>query len=464
MYTYRASLATHSSNDIRGQIPVRRLSGGHYGILRQINHMIRNRQRGRCGGARGIQDVQGPGLPDKIEILHQFTGRRKSLRPDASPSLDQIIDLEIRDQALERTAKECFAQRSPKLVPAHPWVTKEEPPETRVGESLDHIAQYNVTFTVSFPRQCQHRIRSSLDPPMNHPSKVHSQEWKTWVGHWIDQVSDQMLAVLSKLEVFPPKRHDLGCIAIPGHPAYPVTMKSSAIDKVIGFVFARGSLNLPAIFVFKSDNFRRELNLSSARNDFFSQDAGNRGKVNNAFLWNENPRQAGSMRFNGTNLFRTEKLKPFEPVCDPALKECMETREFLLFGGDYDLSALFKGDIVLRAEFDHPANALDGESSLCRARLIVEAAVKNTAVVSGLMTAGATFFLEKEQVYRRESSKELICRCETDNSTTHDRDLFDHNLNTALHELNQDPHDSTDAEARSAARLASGLKHFLVGR
>jgi hypothetical protein len=78
-------------------------------------------------------------------------------------------------------------------------------------------------------------------------------------------------------------------------------------------------------------------------------------------------------------------------------------RHFVRAGGDDDLPRPVNGEILGLAELSHPSLAGDIQACLEGARLVVQARVENTTVVSGLVVSDDGFLLEDGNPHPRES-------------------------------------------------------------
>jgi len=104
----------------------------------------------------------------------------------------------------------------------------------------------------------------------------------------------------------------------------------------------------------------------------------------------------------------------------------MKPWNFLFLGRNYDLSTLLERNTMLLAKLNHAADSLHRKPSFSRPWLVIEPAVKHSAVVSGLMAPRPTFFLEQKQPKPRESLKKAKGRCETYNAASDDCDFSFH--------------------------------------
>src|SRR6202789_3893710 len=70
--------------------------------LREIDDLVRNGQAGSGGWAGSIQYMQGTVLAYKVEVLHQFAGRRDGWRADSGAAWAEILHAEFRHKPLQR--------------------------------------------------------------------------------------------------------------------------------------------------------------------------------------------------------------------------------------------------------------------------------------------------------------------------------------------------------------------------
>jgi hypothetical protein len=94
------------------------------------------------------------------------------------------------------------------------------------------------------------------------------------------------------------------------------------------------------------------------------------------------------------DLVRRESAYSDDPVFGPPTVKLFQSRHFVRAAGDDDLPRPVNGKILGLAELSHPSLAGDTQACLERARLVVQARVENTAVVSGLVVSDDAFLLE----------------------------------------------------------------------
>ena len=156
--------------------------------------------------------------------------------------------------------------------------------------------------------------------------------------------------------------------------------------------------------------------------------------IDDAFLRDAEGGEAGGVGFDLAELGGVEPLEAFEAILLTADFEVAEAGEFGFGGGDDDLAADVVGDGVLAAEFGHEPDSADGEAGLQRARLVVESAVEDTAVVRALVAAGGVFFFKNANGGARFFQKQVAGDGEThDASADDDKVVFFQWLETLSH-------------------------------
>src|SRR5581483_233014 len=129
------------------------------------------------------------------------------------------------------------------------------------------------------------------------------------------------------------------------------------------------------------------------------------------------------MRLICMDTFRSKHFEPGQPICESPLIESLQARNLLFFRGYNNFSANLVRHIEALAEIDDPANAFHGKTCFHRPGLIVEPAVKNAAVITGLMETRLAFLLEKDHLCARKSLQKLIRCRKSHDSATHDPDF-----------------------------------------
>src|SRR5579862_3970035 len=170
-------------------------------------------------------------------------------------------------------------------------------------------------------------------------------------------------------------------------------------------------------------NFRRETNLGAPGADFSSEGPCHGRKINDALLRYSNGLDPGGVWLELANPLRPDNLQSLEAVRSSPLVEVVESRNLLARCGDDNLSANLEWNTMPLAELDHPANSLHRQMRLTGARLVVEAAVQDSAVIACLVPARTILLFEKKQVDGRITLKELVSRRKSNNPSAHDCDF-----------------------------------------
>jgi len=84
-----------------------------------------------------------------------------------------------------------------------------------------------------------------FDAAMDQPREMHAEEGKPRVGHRVDQVAHQVLALRAQLVILAAEGHDAHLAPLARQLGYAVAVQAGAIDQEIGFEFARGGLGNP---------------------------------------------------------------------------------------------------------------------------------------------------------------------------------------------------------------------------
>src|ERR1019366_1839731 len=197
--------------------------------------------RERRGGARArrVQDVHGVGLLDEVEILHQFALRGDGLGADAGAARIEIRCADLRDQALQRLGEQALAERAFDFLPTHASVTRQKVPQARIGNSVEEIARIDIPLAVTFAREGEHSVRTCFNTAVDQAGEVHAEEGELRIGHGVDQVEHERLAVRLDLVILAAERNDADFAAQTGQFAHTITMKAGAVDKELGFEVSR---------------------------------------------------------------------------------------------------------------------------------------------------------------------------------------------------------------------------------
>ena len=153
-------------------------------------------------------------LPNEIKILQQFSRRRKRLCANTGSALHQIRDLNLRNQTLQRSAEQFFAERAPKFIPAHRRISQRNRQNPGYANVSTMSRKSKVCMPVPFARKRQHRIWPGFNPAVNEPREVNPQKRKLGIRNRINQVANQPLALPLQLVILASKRNNARPIAI----------------------------------------------------------------------------------------------------------------------------------------------------------------------------------------------------------------------------------------------------------
>ena len=206
----------------------------------QARHTLyADRERRGGAGARRVQDVHGIDLVDEVEILHQFALRGDGLGADAGTARIEIRCADLRDQALQRFGEEALAERAFDFLPAHACVTRQKVPQSRIGNSVEEVAWIDIRLAVTFAREGEHSVRTCFDTAVNQTREVHAEEGKLRIGHGVDQVANERLAVRLDLVILAAKWNNANFAAQTGQFADAITVKACAVDQELSFEVSR---------------------------------------------------------------------------------------------------------------------------------------------------------------------------------------------------------------------------------
>jgi hypothetical protein len=95
-------------------------------------------------------------------------------------------------------------------------------------------------------------------------------------------------------------------------------------------------------------------------------------------------------------LLRTDHPQTSKAIGLSAPAQFFKTRQLVSVGRNDDFSAHFVRNSVLTAELNHGRRPADAQPSLQGARLVVNAGVDDTAIVSALVAGNAVFLFKKQ--------------------------------------------------------------------
>ena len=238
----------------------------------------------------------------------------------------------------------------------------------------------------------------------------------------------EVLSLRLDLIILASKWDDPDIASSPGQLGDPIRVKAGAGHKVVGMKLVSLGLKQPTLMDSLSHrDLLMAVNLIPGGLDLLDENGRDLAVVDDPFLGNLQRRPAGDVGLDLTHRLGFEPLQAFQPVCLAPRLEIAEPLDFGFVHRHHDLATDIVMDPVMPTELDHFPDALDSEPGLDRSRFVVEAAVKDAAVVPGLMSAGPALLLKDHDVRLREESSQLVCRGETDDpAADHDDALWFH--------------------------------------
>ena len=350
---------------------------------------------GGGGGAGGVDDMEGAGFLDHVEILEERAVAGHGLRADSGAAGREVLGADFGDEFLEGLGEEGFTEGASAFVPDHGGVAAEEIPEAGEGEDFGGFAGVDVGLAVAFAGEGEDGIRAGFNAAVDEAGEVDAEEGEGGVGHGVNEVANEMEGFGGEFEIFAAEGDDADVVFCAGEGGDAVTEEAGAVDEVAGFEFSSGGFEDPAAEVVV-DGCDAGVFLEGAAEafDLADESVADGLIIDDAFLRDAEGGEAGGVGFDFAELGGVEPLEAFEAVLLAADFEVTQALEFGFVGSDDDLAADVVGDGVLAAEFGHEPDSADGEAGFQRAGFVVEAAVEDTAVVRALVAAGGVFFFK----------------------------------------------------------------------
>src|SRR4030095_10994922 len=98
--------------------------------------------------------------------------------------------------------------RPTELGEARRRIAAQEAPEARESQRIRQVAEVDARLRVPLAREREYRVRTRLDPAVDHPREVHAEEGEGRIGHGVDQVAYEAGAVRAQLVVLAAKGDD----------------------------------------------------------------------------------------------------------------------------------------------------------------------------------------------------------------------------------------------------------------
>ena len=128
----------------------------------------------------------------------------------------------------------------------------EELPQARKTEGVAKVRRIEIGFAIAFAGQGEHRVGAGLDAAFDEPCKMNAQEGKLRIGHGIDQVAHEELALRFDFEILAAEGDDADLAFLARQLRHAVAVQSGAIDHVIRLPVAGGGLHDPVGGAFRA--------------------------------------------------------------------------------------------------------------------------------------------------------------------------------------------------------------------
>ena len=246
-------------------------------------------------------------------------------------------------------------------------------------------------------------------PPWIRRVKWTPRKGKLRIGHRIDQVPHQLLALGADLVILAAEREDAHLALFAGEFGYAVAMQAGAVDQKVRGEFAGRGFDGPAAAARDhAIGARAGDHADTAIGEFGDQRGAHAGVIHDAFLGHAQRGHAAHVRFDLAHLLTLEPAQAFESVGGAALVQGAQALDFDFAGGDHELAADFVRDGVLLAERHHLADAGNGQPGFHGTRLVIEAAVQHAAVVAGLVASHARLLFQQGDARAGKSFTQLV--------------------------------------------------------
>ena len=107
---------------------------------RHARNLFANGEAGGRTGAGGVDDVDRSVFFDEVEIVHQGSVGGHGLCPHAGAAGQQIVHVNLGDQALKSTAEQLLTEGTAKLRPGGIGMFPQEAPEAGEAEGVGEVA------------------------------------------------------------------------------------------------------------------------------------------------------------------------------------------------------------------------------------------------------------------------------------------------------------------------------------
>ena len=122
------------------------------------------------------------------------------------------------------------------------------------------------------------------------------------------------------------------------------------------------------------------------------------------------------VRFDVSQAVAVDQGDVRDPVGEGTVVDRVEALHFDVVGGDDDLAAFVKGDVVFGGEVGQEGNASATECGFEAAGFVVEAGVDDSGVMTGLVGGRVVFLFEEGDVGGVAADEDLASDCGSDDS------------------------------------------------
>ena len=242
---------------------------------------------------------------------------------------------------------------------------------------------------------------------------MHAEKRELRVGHGINQIAYEKLAVRFDLVVFAAERHDADFALLARQLAETVAMQAGAVDEKLGLEISGGRFDGPtARRGTQGDGFCPSHNATPLLGHFRRQDRANFRVVRNPFLRHMERSHTADVRLDFAHLFRFQKLQSLQSILPAALVQGIQ------------LAANLVGNVVFSAESNHFLNAGHCQTRLGRTGLVVKSAMQNPAVVAALMLSRLRFLLQHSNPRPGQTPAQFERRRQADNPAADNDDAL----------------------------------------
>lgn len=194
----------------------------------------------------------------------------------------------------------------------------------------------------------QHGIRARLDAAVDHAGEVDSEEGESRVGHRIDEVLHERMALGYEFIVFPPEGYDLESRVNATPARDPVALQPAAVDEIAAPDFARRCIeNQLALPADASPHPGAGSDLPLPQPNPVGHLLCDLSKVNDPRLGHVQSGNAGNMRLVVTQFLRPQPTQPVESIRLSASLQFLKRGQFPLLRGDDDFAAPVMGNVML---------------------------------------------------------------------------------------------------------------------